>query len=73
LEAACALLAVFLYLPRLGTLPFYTKAEPREAIQVWDEVNRSEWILPLRNGVELPSKPPLFHWLGGLASWPSVR
>lgn len=25
-------------------------------------------ILPMRNGDELPSKPPLFHWLGALAS-----
>ena len=25
-------------------------------------------ILPLRNGDEVPSKPPLFHWLGALTS-----
>jgi hypothetical protein len=29
---------------------------------VQDIVARGEWILPHRNG-ELPSKPPLFHWL----------
>jgi 4-amino-4-deoxy-L-arabinose transferase-like glycosyltransferase len=61
-------LSCALFFSRLGSLPFYTKGEPREAVQVWDEVNRSEWILPLRNGVDLPSKPPLFHWLGGAAS-----
>ena len=61
-------LSCALFFSRLGSLPFYTKGEPREAVQVWDEINRSEWILPLRNGVDLPSKPPLFHWLGGAAS-----
>jgi 4-amino-4-deoxy-L-arabinose transferase-like glycosyltransferase len=25
-------------------------------------------VLPLRNGTEIPSKPPFFHWLGLLAS-----
>ena len=27
-------------------------------------VNGGGWILPLRNGTELPLKPPLFHWVG---------
>lgn len=56
------------YLPRLGSLPFYTKGEPREAVQVWEEVHSGEWILPRRNGTEIPSKPPLFHWLGGVSA-----
>jgi len=62
------LLSCGLYFWRLGALPFYTKGEPREAVQIWDEIHRSEWILPMRNGVDLPSKPPLFHWLGGVSS-----
>src|SRR5687768_4136531 len=64
---ALALLAfsLFLYVWRLGEIPFYTKGEPREAVQVWEEVHSGEWVLPLRNGRELPSKPPLFHWIGG--------
>src|SRR6476659_4772669 len=61
-------LLLALYFWQLGSLPFYTKGEPREAVQIWDAIHRSEWILPLRNGVDLPSKPPLFHWLGGLSS-----
>ncbi len=57
-----------LYFWGLGRTPFYTKGEPREAVQVWEEVHRGEWVLPMRNGHDLPSKPPLFHWLGGLTS-----
>jgi hypothetical protein len=57
-----------LYVWGLGRVPFYTKGEPREALQVWEEVHSGEWVLPMRNGHDLPSKPPLFHWLAGLAS-----
>lgn len=57
-----------LYLWGLGTLPFYTKGEPREATVVWEIYTSGEWILPLRNGHIIPSKPPLFHWLGTLLS-----
>jgi 4-amino-4-deoxy-L-arabinose transferase-like glycosyltransferase len=57
-----------LYLWGLGTLPFYTKGEPREATVVWEIYTSGEWILPLRNGHIIPSKPPLFHWLGALLS-----
>jgi 4-amino-4-deoxy-L-arabinose transferase-like glycosyltransferase len=60
--------ALFLYVWGLGRVPFYTKGEPREAVQVWEEVHSGEWILPMRNGHDLPSKPPLFHWLAGIAS-----
>ncbi|MET0151428.1 MAG: glycosyltransferase family 39 protein [Candidatus Binatia bacterium] len=60
--------SLFLYFWGLGRVPFYTKGEPREALQVWEEVHNGDWILPMRNGVDLPSKPPLFHWLAGLAA-----
>jgi 4-amino-4-deoxy-L-arabinose transferase-like glycosyltransferase len=60
--------ALFLYVWGLGRVPFYTKGEPREAVQVWEEVHSGEWVLPMRNGHDLPSKPPLFHWLAGIAS-----
>lgn len=58
-------LAGALYFWGLGQLPFYTIGEPREALEVWEEIYTGEWILPMRNGEDLPSKPPLFHWLGG--------
>ncbi len=48
----------------IGKAPFHTKGEPREAIVVQEIVHENEWILPRRNGVEMPRKPPLFHWLG---------
>lgn len=42
-------------------------SEAREA-QVVDVIVRDgTWILPLRNGI-IPSKPPLYHWLGALIS-----
>lgn len=63
------LLCALLYLWSLGTVPFYTKGEPREATVVWEIYTSGEWILPLRNGHILPSKPPLFHWLGTIVSF----
>ena len=48
--------------------PFYTKGEPREAVVVWEMAHGGGLILPLRNGTEIPSKPPFFHWLALLAS-----
>jgi 4-amino-4-deoxy-L-arabinose transferase-like glycosyltransferase len=59
---------VVLELWGLGAVPFSTKGEPREALVVWEMTHGGGWILPRRNGVELPSKPPLFHWLGALTS-----
>jgi len=71
--AAWALFALW----NLGSMPFHTKGEPREALVVWEMTHGGSWILPHRNGSELPSKPPLFHWLaalvatvrGGLDEW----
>jgi len=64
LLALCSLL----YLPNLGTLPFFNKGEPREALVVQEIVQHGSWLFPLKLGVQVPSKPPLFHWLGALAS-----
>lgn len=36
--------------------------EAREGVVVQDIVAHGHWVLPRRNG-ELPSKPPLFHWI----------
>lgn len=62
------LLTLVLYFFMLGRVPFHGTGEAREALEVQEEITRGEWILPLRNGIELPSKPPLFHWLGGLTA-----
>lgn len=53
----------------IAELPFYTKGEPREAIVVWEMANDGGLVLPLRNGDEVPSKPPMFHWLGWIAAY----
>lgn len=70
LAGAVAVVAIAsaLYLTGLAELPFYTKGEPREAIVAWDMAHGSSLVLPLRNGTEIPSKPPFFHWLALLTS-----
>jgi 4-amino-4-deoxy-L-arabinose transferase-like glycosyltransferase len=57
-----------LYFFDLGHAPFFDKQEPREALVVWEINHSGHWILPLRNGNQIPSKPPLFHWLAALVS-----
>jgi len=55
----------------LGKAPFHTKGEPREGLVVWQMTHHGSWILPRRDGptgMEVPSKPPLFHWLGAVTS-----
>ena len=42
--------------------PIAAHGEAREGLLVQDVALRGEWTLPRRNG-ELPSKPPLFHWM----------
>ncbi|MCB0322942.1 MAG: glycosyltransferase family 39 protein [Bdellovibrionales bacterium] len=41
-----------------------SRGETREALVVRAMAEQQNLILPLRNGTEIPSKPPLFHWLG---------
>ncbi|MGZ8426336.1 MAG: ArnT family glycosyltransferase [Candidatus Binatia bacterium] len=47
--------------------PIWNRGEAREGLVVQGIVHNQQWILPLRNG-ELPSKPPLFHWIAASAS-----
>lgn len=56
------LLCGALYFPYLGSIPFFDKGEPREALAVQDIVQRGEWLVPLKRATDIPSKPPLFHW-----------
>lgn len=60
---AVLLVSSALYLTGLGEVPFYTKGEPREGLVVWEMAHGASHVLPLRNGTEIPSKPPFFHWL----------
>jgi 4-amino-4-deoxy-L-arabinose transferase-like glycosyltransferase len=61
------LFCAFVYFKDLE-IPFYSHGEPREAVVIQEIVHSGEWILPRRNGIELPAKPPLFHWLGAIVS-----
>jgi 4-amino-4-deoxy-L-arabinose transferase-like glycosyltransferase len=65
---AIAALAAAVNLPGISDQPYYTKGEPREAMVVWEMAHDGGLVLPLRNGTEIPSKPPFFHWLGLLSS-----
>ena len=56
-----------LYFPYLGSIPFFDKGEPREALAVQDIVQRGEWLVPLKRAT-IPSKPPLFHWSAALVA-----
>lgn len=47
----------------IGLAPIAGSTEAREAQVVDTIVRDGAWILPLRNGI-VPSKPPLFHWIG---------
>jgi 4-amino-4-deoxy-L-arabinose transferase-like glycosyltransferase len=70
-------IGIMLFLVNLGGAPLYTKGEPREAVTVFDIVHGGGIILPMRAGVEIPSKPLLMHWLaaivsliaGGVSAW----
>ncbi len=54
-------------------LPFYNKSEPREALVARAVLDGDSVWLPLREGRDVPSKPPLFHWLGAGALRLGIR
>ena len=57
-------LAFFMFSWRMGEGPIYRTMEGREALVMQEIANSGNWILPLRNGETIPSKPPLLHWTG---------
>jgi Dolichyl-phosphate-mannose-protein mannosyltransferase len=65
--------SMLLFFRGIGNTPFYDKQEAREALVIWEIHNSGNWILPLRNGEEIPAKPPFYHWLGALASMATDR
>jgi 4-amino-4-deoxy-L-arabinose transferase-like glycosyltransferase len=66
--ALLLLLCSLLYFPYLGSAPFFDKGEPREAMAVQDIVQRGDWLVPLKRAIDVPSKPPLFHWAAAAVS-----
>jgi 4-amino-4-deoxy-L-arabinose transferase-like glycosyltransferase len=73
LGIAVLLVSAAFYLGAAAPVPFYDKAEPREALVVRAMLEGHGVILPRRDGREIPSKPPLFHWLAALAVRAGVR
>jgi 4-amino-4-deoxy-L-arabinose transferase-like glycosyltransferase len=67
-SAGLLLLCFLLYFWELGNIPFYNYEESKEALVVWEMVNGGGWVLPRRNGTEMPLKPPLFHWVGAIVA-----
>ncbi len=63
-----ALIFVALLVRLLLSPPILHHGEAREGLVVQEIVNSHQWILPFRNN-ELPSKPPLFHWLAAVFSF----
>lgn len=61
-------LGLILFVANLGGYPLYTKGEPREAVTIFDIVHGGGWILPMRAGVEIPSKPLMMHWIAAVLS-----
>jgi 4-amino-4-deoxy-L-arabinose transferase-like glycosyltransferase len=62
---------IVLQLWGLGSIPFHTHGEAREGLVVWQITHGGGWILPMRDGptgIEVPSKPPLFHWMAAVVS-----
>jgi len=69
--ALAALLFIFSFTAfswRLGEGPIYRTMEGREALVMQEIANTGNWILPLRNGETIPSKPPFLHWCGVLVA-----
>jgi 4-amino-4-deoxy-L-arabinose transferase-like glycosyltransferase len=66
LAALLFVIALLTFTWRLGEGPIYRTMEGREALVMQEIVRSENWILPLRNGETIPSKPPLLHWLGAV-------
>jgi 4-amino-4-deoxy-L-arabinose transferase-like glycosyltransferase len=59
---------VALYAWAMAPVPFYGKGDAREALVVRAILEGHGVILPRRDGHDIPSKPPFFHWLAALAA-----
>lgn len=59
---AVIIVAALMLLPFLGLADFNTKGEPREAVVALSMLKSGDWILPVNNGMDIPYKPPFFHY-----------
>jgi len=58
LVAVCAAL----YLTGAGSIPFYTRGEPREGLVVQEMLRTGAWLVPARPDGEPARKPPFYYW-----------
>jgi len=45
------------------SMNYFSHGEGREAVVVKSMLEQNNFILPLRNNLDIPSKPPAFHWI----------
>ncbi len=62
------IVGVVLTLPWIGQSPLVTRGEGREAIVADDIIRNSNWILPSGYGENVPSKPPMIHWIAAVSA-----
>ena len=65
---AVIIAATLMLLPFLGLADFNTKGEPREVVVALSTLKEGNWILPVNNGMDIPYKPPFFHYCIALLS-----
>ena len=56
-----------LYVPGSGSIPLYTRGEPREAQVVRTVASGGARLVPIRPNGKLTRKPPLYYWVGAVA------
>ena len=64
-----AVLGGVVFLPLLDYSLVFQVSEAREGQIIFELFRGDSFILPLRNGDIIPSKPPLFHWIGVWFAW----
>lgn len=62
-ELSVVALCLCLLLSVVGFAPLSTRGEAREALVAFDMFTNHHFILPDGYGGEVPSKPPMLHWL----------
>jgi hypothetical protein len=56
-------ISIFILIPHLGLSPVFQASEGREGFVVQEMMRTGQYVLPLRHGEVVPSKPVLFHWI----------
>ena len=62
------ILILVCFIPWVDYGDFSSRGEPREALVVQSMIQTGNYLLPKSYNDSIPSKPPLFHWLGVVIS-----